>query len=210
MPKQSSPDIVTPLPAYADPNFKYNEKTMSYHRIRDAAATPSPSTDGDWPPQFELMKLEAQAPSGKWVPIFSGQLEWMAQQGHPVRAIEAPDATATLTDRVKALEAALHDAFMAMCAHRDRPDDEVFQDAIDALGLASSGVAQTPTPRNNVTLAPHELEAMRELVAYTRAMSHVLTDKSGDTLAVKLKNYAQMIEDVITRIELDHQCPDTK
>ncbi len=36
-------------------------------------------------------------------------------------------------DRIEALEAALHDAFMAMCSHRDSPDDEVFQDAIDAL-----------------------------------------------------------------------------
>jgi hypothetical protein len=31
---------------------------------------------------------------------------------------------------------AMHAAFMAMCAHRDSPDDEVFQDAIDALGMA--------------------------------------------------------------------------
>jgi hypothetical protein len=40
-------------------------------------------------------------------------------------------------DRIEALEAALHTAFMAMCAQRDTPDDEVFQDAIDALGLAA-------------------------------------------------------------------------
>ncbi len=40
------------------------------------------------------------------------------------------------------LRRAARDAFMAMCAHRDNPDDEVFQDAIDALGLACSGVAQ--------------------------------------------------------------------
>jgi hypothetical protein len=40
-------------------------------------------------------------------------------------------------DRIEALEAALHDAFLAMCSHRDNPDDEVFQDAIDALGLAA-------------------------------------------------------------------------
>jgi hypothetical protein len=38
--------------------------------------------------------------------------------------------------RIEALEAALHAAFMAMCAHRDSPDDEVFQDAIYALGMA--------------------------------------------------------------------------
>ncbi len=33
-PAEVSPD---PLPAYADPNFKYNEATGSYHRIRDDA-----------------------------------------------------------------------------------------------------------------------------------------------------------------------------
>ena len=38
--------------------------------------------------------------------------------------------------RLKDLEKAIHEAFMAMCAQRDNPDDEVFQDAIDALGLA--------------------------------------------------------------------------
>ena len=38
--------------------------------------------------------------------------------------------------RIEALEAALHEAFMAMCAYRDNKDEEVFQDAIDALGLA--------------------------------------------------------------------------
>jgi hypothetical protein len=39
--------------------------------------------------------------------------------------------------RIEALEAALHEAFMAMCAYRDNKDEEVFQDAIDALGLAA-------------------------------------------------------------------------
>jgi hypothetical protein len=39
--------------------------------------------------------------------------------------------------RIEELEAALHSAFMAMCAQRDNPDDEVFQDAIDKAGLAS-------------------------------------------------------------------------
>ena len=39
--------------------------------------------------------------------------------------------------RIETLEAALHEAFMAMCAYRDSKDEEVFQDAIDALGLAA-------------------------------------------------------------------------
>jgi hypothetical protein len=44
---------------------------------------------------------------------------------------------AKLHARIEALEATLHDAFMAMCAHRDSPDDEVLQDEIDALGIAA-------------------------------------------------------------------------
>jgi hypothetical protein len=45
-------------------------------------------------------------------------------------------------DRIEALEAALHNAFMAMCDQRDHPDNEVFQDAIDALGMAASRANQ--------------------------------------------------------------------
>jgi hypothetical protein len=41
-----------------------------------------------------------------------------------------------LRAEVDRLRAAADDAFMAMCAYRDNKDDECFQDAIDALGLA--------------------------------------------------------------------------
>ena len=34
------------------------------------------------------VRLEAQAPSGKWIAIFPAQLEQMIQQGLPVRATE--------------------------------------------------------------------------------------------------------------------------
>jgi len=40
---------------------------------------------------------------------------------------------------IERLRDAMHEAFMAMCAHRDHPDDEPFQDAIDALGVAVHG-----------------------------------------------------------------------
>ena len=51
-------------------------------------------------------------------------------------------------DRIEALEATLHAAFMAMCAQRDTPDDEVFQDAIDALGRAT--LAPEPWPQDAI------------------------------------------------------------
>jgi hypothetical protein len=60
-----------------------------------AALQPHSSPDSDWPPQFELMKLEVQSPKGEWIPIFPAQLQWMAKDGHPVRAIEAPGEAAT-------------------------------------------------------------------------------------------------------------------
>ena len=53
------------------------------------------------------------------------------------------DTLAGLIGRIEELENALHAAFMAMCDQRDNPDGEVFQDAIDALGMAAS--AKTPT-----------------------------------------------------------------
>lgn len=40
--------------------------------------------------------------------------------------------------KIARLEAAGNEAFLAMCAYRDSPDEEVFQDAIDALGAALS------------------------------------------------------------------------
>ncbi len=42
----------------------------------------------DWPPQFELMKLQARKPDGgNWIDIFPAQLGWMAKEGYDVRAI---------------------------------------------------------------------------------------------------------------------------
>jgi hypothetical protein len=43
-----------------------------------------------------------------------------------------------LEAEIERLRAAADAAFFAMCAQRDSPDDEVFQDAIDALGVALS------------------------------------------------------------------------
>ena len=40
------------------------------------------------------------------------------------------------TEREAHLLKAMHAAFMAMIAYRDSKDEETFQDAIDALGLA--------------------------------------------------------------------------
>jgi len=61
------------------------------------------------------------------------------------RLITAPDPR--VDDEIARLKTAMHDAFMAMCAHRDKPDDELFQDAIDALGIAVSD--ERPSERGN-------------------------------------------------------------
>ena len=45
--------------------------------------------------------------------------------------------------KLQAALVAMHDAFMAMCAYRDSHDDEVFQDAIDALGLAANRIGDS-------------------------------------------------------------------
>jgi hypothetical protein len=41
-------------------------------------------------------------------------------------------------EEIERLRVAMHDAFMAMCAYKDSRDEKIFQDAIDALGMASS------------------------------------------------------------------------
>lgn len=45
------------------------------------------------------------------------------------------------------LKAAASAAFYAMCNQRDTPDNEVFQDAIDTLGLNLGGL-NAPPPRS--------------------------------------------------------------
>ncbi len=63
---------------------------------------------------------------------YAGDPMWDAHAEVPKMVLNAA------ANRIEELEAALHIAFMAMCAQRDNPDDEVFQDAIDALGMATS------------------------------------------------------------------------
>jgi len=52
-----------------------------------------------------------------------------------------------------------------------------------------------------VTIAEHELRAMRDLVAYARAIAQTFPDQEGDRFAAKLRSYAQMLEDVVIRVE---------
>lgn len=56
-----------------------------------------PSTSrgvGDWPPPFEMMKLQAQSPDGgDWTDIFPAQLQAMVRSGCAVRAIEPTTVT---------------------------------------------------------------------------------------------------------------------
>ena len=45
----------------------------------------------DWPPPFELMKLQARGPlTGNWIDIYPAQLEQMLKQGLDIRVIEPP------------------------------------------------------------------------------------------------------------------------
>jgi len=53
-----------------------------------------------------------------------------------------------------------------------------------------------------VILDQHELDALRETVIYTRSIAQFIgSDNRDGPLTVKLKNYAQMLEDVVSRIE---------
>lgn len=82
--------------------------------------TVQPSSAGsDWPPKFEMMKLEAQAPNGEWIPIFPAQLGWMAKDGRPVRAIESTAIAQCSPQPVCDLcDAPL---MCAACGHEQRP-----------------------------------------------------------------------------------------
>jgi hypothetical protein len=52
-----------------------------------------------------------------------------------------------------------------------------------------------------ITLAPHELAAMHELVAYARAIAKTFPDREGDQFATKLASYAKILEEVVVRAE---------
>jgi hypothetical protein len=52
-----------------------------------------------------------------------------------------------------------------------------------------------------VDVAPHELNAMHEVVLYVRAMSKVLEDNKNPAFAAKRQNDAQMVEDVAERLD---------
>lgn len=52
---------------------------------------------------------------------------------------QAADALEWKDKEIERLRIAGHDAFVEMCAYRDSPDLETFQDAIDALGIALGG-----------------------------------------------------------------------
>ena len=53
-----------------------------------------------------------------------------------------------------------------------------------------------------VWVMPHELKALREIVAYSRAIAQTFPDKSGDKFAATLTAHAQIIEDMLERIEV--------
>jgi hypothetical protein len=61
----------------------------------------------------------------------------LPSQGRPVPFDDVGGSAARSPENER-LRAAADAAFYAMCAHRDSPDDETFQDAIDALGVALS------------------------------------------------------------------------
>ena len=51
------------------------------------------------------------------------------------------------------------------------------------------------------TTRPHELQALRAMIACARSIAQVLPDKSGDTFAGRMLANAQIIEDMLERIE---------
>jgi FAD/FMN-containing dehydrogenase len=75
------------------------------------------------------------------VPIVAAKARVWAEVGQP-DAMTDEDVTLRigdvwmLLDELERLGAAADAAFYAMCDQRDSPDEEVFQDAIDALGYA--------------------------------------------------------------------------
>jgi hypothetical protein len=62
-------------------------------------SVPGVERASDWPPPFELMKLQARKPGGDWIDIYSGQLQWVAKEGNDVRALEPPPSVPGVSKR---------------------------------------------------------------------------------------------------------------
>lgn len=62
-----------------------------------AAAQSSSGVREDWPPPFELMKLQARRDGGQWTDIYPAQLEQMIRNGCYVRVL-SPDTPRELTE----------------------------------------------------------------------------------------------------------------
>jgi hypothetical protein len=78
---------------------------------------------------------------------------------------------------------AAHEAFMAMCAHRDSPDNEALQDAIDALGLACAHTTTEPQAALDRKTIANAVEPIilrrlheKKVEGYTLPMSWELAD----------------------------------
>ena len=58
-----------------------------------------------------------------------------------------------------------------------------------------------PLTTYSVTLRQHEVDAIYDVVGYLRSIAQTFPDMGSDKFAARMRNYAQMLEDVADRTE---------
>lgn len=117
----------------------------------------------DFKPEYEdwlfetrpVMTVSAQATARRWLEIGRERAERLAQtvSGEGEHA-EILGTIIGMIAEIERLRAAGDAAFYAMCNQRDNPCEELFQDAIDTLGLALA--AKDTTRQAQVVESPAE------------------------------------------------------
>lgn len=105
---------------------------------------PDKAALGDWPPPFELMKLQARSKGGEWTDIYPAQLEDMAKNGCCVRAIDPPSTFRASGDGMWEAQAALKASRLVLIERGLSLDSRIIR-VIDAA-LAAAPQAQENTP----------------------------------------------------------------
>jgi len=60
-----------------------------------------------------------------------------------------------------------------------------------------------PLTTYSVTLRQHEVDAIYDVVGYLRSLAMTFPDVGSDKFAARMRNYAQMLEDVADRTETE-------
>ena len=73
----------------------------------------------------------------------------------------------------------------------------------DDTQMLWDSVAEKNAEIEKLRLRRHELNSLREMIVYARSIAQTFPDTGGSTFAAGLRAHAQIIEDMLERIETE-------